>query len=283
MEAPRVSRPCCVCGSDCGLTPPSRAAGGRFLCVRCSAGGARPPIHRVQEPPADDGPIPIEGMSAELLNNLARAIESPPADPAVYPGEILSTARRVEKCPSCGHDMTNVPGSRCPRCGKLGRPKSAQARIAAANDQGYARERRARNIRTAIYYAAGLVTIGAVRLAQGAPELLWIDGRYLLIGGPIAMAVYVLCCLLFIGFDQPTWLNLLRLGAVHVMIDAIIAVIVSLPMSGCMTLIIAPAVAIVAYVMLLKRELDLEQLDAGLVAILSGAAAFGGVVISYYV
>lgn len=278
-----VPRVCCICGSDAGSTPASRDAGGQVVCVRCSAQGRRPARPQPAPVAADDGPVEVEGLTPEQLASLQQAVESPVPAPAIHPAEMIATSRKAARCAACGHDVSTTEGEVCPACGNLCRPRSSQAQTAAANARQYAADDRVRNRRTIVYASAGLAVTVGLRLAQRSPELLLEDARYLVVGSACGMAVYYLCCLIFIGFDQPLWVQLLRLLSVYLVLLAVLGVIVALPMSACMTLIIAPAVLVVLYVMLLKRELELDQLDAGIVGIVSGAAAFGGIVASYYV
>lgn len=285
MEDPSAAT-CCICGVPCPGTPPSARAGGRRICLKCSASGARPPAqHLGRDDDRDDGAgaaIAVEGLSQVQLEALTRAQESPPPPRGPRPADHARKHGTNVTCMHCGQDVTGVRSATCPACGELSQPRTSQGRIAAENRKDYAQARRAHNIRTVTLACAGIVVTLLVRLVQQEWNLLYVDARYLGVGIPAALVVYYLSCLIFIGIDTPVLTNMVRLGSVLVACNALLAVLVALPASGCITLIVAPTVVLTAYIMLLKTELELDQMDAGLMGILSCGVMVGCVVASYW-
>lgn len=278
---------CCICGADCTGTPPSAALGGRRICVLCSAKGVKPPKTSGGVPDVEDeGEIEIEGMSHVQLAALEEAQRHPPSAKKVAgPARESSPPAKPQKkaqCASCGADVTGVEDPRCPSCGELSRPRTSQGRIAAENRKEYAEDSRRRTKRALLLAAIGLVLLALIRGLQREPQLLLLDARYLGFGIPMAMVVYALCAAIFIGIDTPLPVQLARMAAILLLCHGVLAVLLALPASGCITLVVAPPVVFAIYFKFIKSELELDQMDAGLVSIISAGAMVGIIVASYW-
>ncbi len=179
-----------------------------------------------------------------------------------------ATADVAKPCPHCGYDLRGLRAMRCPECGKaitsasgLKRPWSRRLR-----DEQLARDlQRIDYLRPLIMIpaAAFVMTVGVALIEKSWEDLarLWIT----LIGGWIVgIVVYLAYGLIWLGFDSPWKLLVLRIGAVYFCTEALVL--------GQGTILFTPPVLIVSlvcYGALLWDQFDLDTHDCAILSILT--------------
>jgi hypothetical protein len=168
-------------------------------------------------------------------------------------------------CPGCGYDLKGLKKPRCPECGKV-LPLVTDREDRDAESKSIARKAYLRPVLMFVIGIMGLLILGAVR-GHGGPDMIV---RLLLtyaIGVPIGLLVYVICCLIWIGFNAPLHRVALSLAGIYAIVDLVGAVLGLIPMA-----IIAWAGSVITYVGLLMEELDLDLVDAVIVGIVTSLA-----------
>jgi len=168
-------------------------------------------------------------------------------------------------CPGCGYDLKGLKKPRCPECGKV-LPLVSDREDREAESKAIARKAYLRPVLMFAIGITGLLILGAVR-GQGGPDMIV---RLLLtyaIGVPIGLLVYVLCGLIWIGFNAPLHRVAISLAGIYAIVDLVGAVLGLIPMA-----IIAWAGSVITYVGLLMEELDLDLVDAVIVGISTSLA-----------
>lgn len=200
---------------------------------------------------SDDNVIPFEKSASA---HAARSGPKPHA-PAV-----AGLPVKELRCPACGYSMKGLRALRCPECGK---PVSAGP-VGRSGDAGVSQQRR--EIRKALLMLAiGLAgvfsIVGATHGLQGMIVYLIVFA----ISVPCGIAAYWLCCLLWVGFDEPMPMVALKLAGIYAVVDLLGQSLAFVPMLniGIMKL----AITGVAYIGLLMSMLELDQADAIGVAI----------------
>jgi len=109
-----------------------------------------------------------------------------------------------------------------------------------------------------IMFAVGVAIGGTVTLAtEGLDQAVGFGLQYI-ITVPIGVAVYMLFCLLWIGFDAPIHLIALELAGIYAVVDAAKVIVFLLPFGG----IVLWVVPLLMYVGLLMSRLDLDAPEA---------------------
>lgn len=177
----------------------------------------------------------------------------------------------LHTCINCGYDLAGLPEPPiCPECGTENpkrRPKSA--RRIELEQESRATIRKA-YLRPAIMLAVGLLGLLIVAASHGRPTDVLAYGLKFLIGVPVGLGVYVVCCLIWIGFDMPLHLIAFRLAAIYAVVDLLGA------LGGLLGIfkLLVLGLIYVTYVGLLMEELDLDLQDALILAFLTSFAHF---------
>lgn len=164
------------------------------------------------------------------------------------------------RCPSCGYSMKGLRSLRCPECGKA---VSASA-IGKTKDAGVDAQRnemRHLTIMLLVGLAGSIGLMLAMRGWEGAVGYLIVYA----ISVPAGLAAYFICCLLWVGFDEPMPIVAYKLAAIYAVVDLLSHGLSFVPVlnMGLLRLAIVGA----AYIGLLMSQLDLDQGDAIGVAI----------------
>ncbi|MBX3357924.1 MAG: hypothetical protein KF745_05805 [Phycisphaeraceae bacterium] len=267
MTTPQGSPPakiCIRCKQDCSSRPRTKDAAGRYTCRDCvealqanrAAQAAAAPVAAVAESepwafdPADD--------NAAIFGLADAPAAAPSAKPAGGP------------CKGCGNFI--APGVVvCTNCGfntKTGKQLGVKTGVDVLEDHSQRAKRQREGAKTAqqeyikplvmlIVGVAGVAVLGG----QGASSVL----AYLVatgIGVVVGLAVYWVCCMLWIGFDAPMGLTALRLAGIYVVVDLVAHLCDLLPIP--LLTMILPCLT---YMGLLMSMLDMEIVDAVVVAI----------------
>lgn len=161
-------------------------------------------------------------------------------------------------CAFCGYDLKGIRKPRCPECGKV-QPLITEKEDRAAESKAIARKAYWKPILMIVIGLGGLIIMGAAQGKGGATvvELLL---KYA-IGVPIGLLVYVLCCAIWIGFDAPLHRVTLSLAGIYAVVDLVSAVLGLIPIP-----VIGWVASIITYIGLMMDELDLDLMDAVIVA-----------------
>lgn len=278
---------CCVCSAPCGVTPPSRAARGQTICIKCSAAGRKPPPAAGQSNSSDlpdEAQIEVEGYSEQDVAVLAESQRAPPPAAGPHPTEayVRSTTRSRRVCEKCKAALPTGDENICPACGHLCRHFTSQARIAEENEKDYAEHGRRLTRLAWSLFAGGAALTVAIRVGTGNAQGLLEDAKHLSVAVPVGLVCYYLACILFLGIDGTLSGPLTRLASVYVALNGLFVAMLYLPMSGCIALIMIPAVLLVGYLFMLRRALELEYLEAGIFLVPSACVIFGAIVITWY-
>ena len=113
----------------------------------------------------------------------------------------------------------------------------------------------------------GLMLIVAFQFAIGRQEAIPQVLIAVVVQSLVGLVIFWICSLIWIGFDEPFHINVLRLLAIYAISWAALLVAASLPPLLCSAIIFVPAGI---FVLLHKKMLDLDLADAALVAVFTG-------------
>lgn len=116
-----------------------------------------------------------------------------------------------------------------------------------------------------VMFIAGTSIVSLLLVAQGAWAAVPFYFMKFAITVPIGLGVFLLCCLLWIGFDAPIHLIALQLAGIYAVTDVAWAVIGFIPLSSCLLWIVPAGI----YVGLLASLLEIEVSEAILVGVLT--------------
>jgi hypothetical protein len=257
------------------------------------------PRHAAPAPPRDGSPIiPDLSVPESLMVDGIIAVEPEKDKPRLHTRQCESCAKlinaEVSICPYCGYDTrVGSPGTLkqplyacvkcgydlaglpeppvCPECGTLNpkRKKPRTPRSAELEEQSREIARMA-YLRPAIMLGGGLLALFILTAALGKPTDMLAYGLKYLFDVPVGLGVYVVCCLLWIGFDMPLHLIAFRLAAIYAVVDVLDALGGLLGIFGFLFW----GLIYFAYLGLLKEELDIEFQDAWILAFLTSFAKF---------
>lgn len=163
------------------------------------------------------------------------------------------------KCPKCGYDASGLSGTRCPECGADVKPSTLRQ---TTNRKDFAREhRREQYWKPLTMFAVGAAGVALVMALNGEAD--GIPFYFLLLAAnvPIGLAAYFLCCLFWIGFDEPFHVTAVKLLGIYAVVDFVDEVCDLIPIP-----LLPWIIPIVTYIGLLMSMLDLEQYEAVLIA-----------------
>lgn len=290
------AKTCTKCGVDVAGKPRVKDPQGRYLCQPCFDAVKAAKAERPRASPAPADPIAEEGIFGMVNLDALQPVDTgpKPRELKVCPAcgkardkdsvvcvncgfddragfqrgtGVGASARKggATACPGCGYDLKGLKKPRCPECGKV-LPLATDREDRDAESKSIARKAYLRPVLMFVIGITGLLILGAVR-GQGGPDMIV---RLLLtyaIGVPIGLLVYVLCCLIWIGFNAPLHRVAISLAGIYAIVDLVGAVLGLIPMA-----IIAWAGSVITYVGLLMEELDLDLVDAVIVGISTSLA-----------
>lgn len=187
-------------------------------------------------------------------------LQAPAPDPHAPAGAIAKPdSSAAVKCSGCGYDMTGLKSPRCPECGKIRLKQSRREQL----EEHSRRTARDAWLKPVIMIAVGLTGIAIWQLIadrSGRDLMLSMVGFGLKI--PIGLFVYYTCAVIWIGFDMPFRLIILRLIAVYALTS-----LIAIPVGHLPTIVIPAAIMFIVYTGLLADMLDLDFQDASFVAL----------------
>ncbi|MGH7131396.1 MAG: hypothetical protein ACREJO_05575 [Phycisphaerales bacterium] len=163
-------------------------------------------------------------------------------------------------CPYCDYDLTGLKQLRCPECGNVidvadlkATPTLAKVKVPVQWHE---------LVRPAIIFAVALAIVSVIFLLDKGSTPIDLIKYYIVqaVVVPCGLLAYWLIGVIWMGFDQSLVSVTVRLAMVFVVYDAIM-LLGSLILGGWLVLLLWP-VAMVAYVLLLQKELDIEITDA---------------------
>lgn len=277
-EAPQqpAEKICVYCGLDCSDRPRVKNEKGQYACRSCMP--KQPAPTNVAAASAADDALQLEDAPPEPPAEtcpMCHRRKLPDHEQCVHCGfsprhglqksnvpGASTTSSSALTCRQCGYDMTGLPSPRCPECGTVTRMQSRRAlHDAIASD--VLRETYLTPLLMLVIGAS--VTSVILLMNEGATEVLYYLASYL-ISVPVGVGVFLACCVIWIGFDAPIHLTALRLAGIYAVVDAASEVLGFLPL-GLLSYIFL----LLLYMALLSQLLEIEIVDAFLVAVLTGA------------
>lgn len=211
------------------------------------------PEHRIDRSSGEDDDILELAPEEPAEPHPALSRRPPEADPR----------GAAKPCPGCGYDIRGLRSGVCPECGRsLDRaPGSVLATVSTRSSW--------LDTKALVYAGVGLLA-GAVTYAIAEDPLL----------GPLAFGVdfvatviigwvvFLVCSMMWIGFDQPLRMTVVQLIGAYGGYAGVSAVLGYIPFFGFFAFIISAIVLIG----LLGDLLDIEYKDAFVIALISGVA-----------
>ncbi len=283
------SKICVSCGEDCSTKPRTKDRSGRYLCRACydARQSSVATAEADPEPLAVDfgvqrtcpncgtvlAPDVVMCMSCGFNTKTGRAVSVMVAAEPV--DEFVPRDRSIKKCRQCGYDLAGIKTARCPECGLVNMPVTKRE-IEQKESRAIGRREYTKPI---IIFAVAFGIFLAFAASLGATRnFLEISLIKYGVNVPLGMAVYFVCCMMWIGFDAPWRLTALRLLATYTVVDlvAIFAFFIPFPAVGLITIAVATAAMMV-------ELMDLDFQDALIVAVLTMLAriVLGMVILVY--
>lgn len=286
---------CVRCGEDCADRPRVKTRDGRYMCKACEAQLATQSRAAATAPapsptnalaPASDGTIPLaDDQTIPIAVDTTIPLEEPeprrsPKDAFRPKGVPTGTAAvaagvgaspAVSACVKCGYALDGVNSPRCPECGTLN-TKYAVRRERDAQDSAEV-ERKAYMQPIALFLICFAAT-AMLALGDRGVEFMIARSVFTLVWGVLGFIVFTVCCLIWIGFDAPWHLNLVRFLAISAATAAIYQAVGLLPGAGLLMIVWNVGVMIV-YIGMLQKFLDLDLQDALLVGVITTAMRWG--------
>lgn len=182
--------------------------------------------------------------------------------PPSQPSAPSAPPRQGKPCPNCGYDITGLTQRKCPECGSV-----LELALLAKTRKDRARQQyRAALIAPAIMMVIGLVgavvALGLLYSWSAAPYYLAAFG--LQVGN--AVVVFFLCSVVWIGLDDPIPVVALKIGGIYALLNFAEILLFQIPLLGSFFAMIFVSFA---YLLLLMKQLDLEMIEAVVVAVLT--------------
>jgi hypothetical protein len=282
---------CILCKQDCSKKPRLRDPQGRYTCEACAneaeAKAAAKKSATAPPPPPPDPEEPDLSYALEEEQKVAAPLAADTAScmgcgVLMPPGALICThcgfdtrtgaptktskkeKRGPKRCEKCGYDLTGLKKPKCPECGHvftLGRDLKKER--AEDNRQTI----RWAYIKPLITIAAGLALMCIIAASRGGEA--YVIG-YLIkyaAGFPIAAMVFWICCLMWVGFDAPLHLMLLRMAGVCAVTDAAAAAVDGLPLY-----FVTRAFIMIVFVGTLTDAMEMDMTDALIVGVITWLA-----------
>lgn len=275
-SAESSSKRCIYCGQDCSNKPRLKDRMGRYSCREC--------VDRKQAPiPMDDG-LPVDLAGMESAATPAGGLQLCPGCQSSMPhgssvcvqcgfdtrkGAAITTAQGVDKirsggkgkCPECGYSLKGLRENRCPECGTI---------IARMTERERAREDSARIARMAyvkplIQLAVGIAAMALLLLGrERGDEMVYFATLY---GSRLAavLLVHVTCCVIWIGFDAPIRLIVLRMAGVLALVDMLALFLLTFAPIP----LVINVIALLVLMALLADSFEIELVDAVIVGLIA--------------
>lgn len=163
-------------------------------------------------------------------------------------------------CAGCGYNLHGLRSARCPECGTVNVVRTSRRE----RDREESRRRAKRAYITPACMLAGGLAATAIILGSSSVAAI---PAYLLvfaIGFVVSLIVYLVCSVIFIGFDEPLPLTAMRLAGVYAVVDALFAIISLLPFGFLGWVVIS-----IVWVGLMVEVMEIETLDAVIFGVLS--------------
>lgn len=216
----------------------------------------------------DEGPIPLEPEA------LAPERPPPPRPAPALERPAMPRPRASRNvggavCAKCGYDISGLKSMHCPECGtELGKAMNAIAR-----KKDFKKQLSAEYVRSSSIMVVSLAAALAVfywKMAGGASTAAMGLGVYLgltIAGVIVGYIVFFACSMLWIGFDQPPLVTILRLTALYAIADIPRMLCSGIPF---VRWLLPGAI----YMWLMSLWLDLDSRDAFLVTALTITVQF---------
>ncbi len=293
-----VSKLCVRCGEDCADRPRVRTRDGRYMCKACEAqlagqsvghsagqsvGQARGNLASAGVAPAsDDGTIPLaEDHTIPIAVDTTIPLEEPSprrsAKEAFAPKGVptggaavaagVAAGPLVNACVKCGYSLAGVSAPRCPECGTLN-TKYAVRRERDAQDSAEV-ERKAYMQPIGLFLVCFAAVVFLAFQSGGTGKAVQQSFLTLLNAG-VGFFAFTTCCLIWIGFDAPWHLNLVRFLAISAATSAMYQITGMLPAT-----LVWNIGVLFLYIGMLQKFLDLDLQDALLVGVITSGLRWG--------
>ncbi|MEK6701524.1 MAG: hypothetical protein AABZ53_04625 [Planctomycetota bacterium] len=294
-QSPKVPKICIRCGQDCAGKPRTKDATGRYTCDDCAKtlmaqpdapSPADPSIIPLEHEPhapslasmIDDSTLPRSCANCGIILGKSAVICSSCGFNTTT-GKVTGATPSPSggrKCLKCGYALEGLTSARCPECGTM---NTAAQRVATSKEKAYRESVRLEYTKPVWMFVIGLVlsvalaalsTKGNVTASTAMLVYLFKYALYV----PSGVIVFLLCCAIWIGFNAPIHLTALRLAGIYAITDAVASVVgFIIPMQ-----LIVWLAMLLTYVGLLQDMLELDLVDAILVAVVTFFVRLGVVV-----
>jgi hypothetical protein len=216
------------------------------------------------------GPIPFEEDVAPPPR--VQVPKTPLTKPGATNRQPASNAP-APKCPDCGYSLAGIQGARCPECGgDIGKSSVAKAR----------RQRAAVEQRSEYWKAFYITLAGLAVMALAVAFTGWLNdefdqvplrvlvalGSYVVLV-PLGYLAYFLLAAVWFGSDEPPGMTILRLAAAYALADAVSEIV-----SIAFILFLTQALIFGAYIGLLMKFLELDAMEATVLALVTALLKF---------
>ncbi len=246
-----------LCARDCSGVPRVKDAHGNYVCKACESASAN-----AVEP--DDIAIePDRPTSRGVCPSCFRPL---PPDTGVCVSCSTGLNRKPNPdgsgptCQKCGYDLTGARSLICPECGTTQRPQAKKSL-----DMSH-QVRRDAYLKPAIAMLAGIAAVtiflASVGMVVSVPSIL----LAILIQSVVGLLIYWICSVVWIGFDEPFHINVMRLLAIYSISWFALLVTLSLPFLCAASIFLPTAL----FALLHKKMLDIDLADAAIVSVITG-------------
>jgi len=293
------AKTCTRCGTDCNGKPRTKDLQGRYICQPCvdkqqamqaapkpEASGEQarastaiadraepegfnvfdlaPSANAAKVAPCPNCGLPVNEKAAVCVSCGYSKAHGRTLKESDVPKSADPPRGVRQQCKKCGYDLRGLKSAKCPECGTLNNRPTRRERDKETSVE-VARETYRKPL---IYLAIGLIGMFLIRgLEQGGgPSHVLGYALGYAIQLPIGLAVYWVCCLIWIGFDAPVHLTVLRLAGIYALVDLIGTVLGVVPILGG---VIGWMLALFFYVGLLMDLLEMDLQDTIIVGLLT--------------
>ncbi len=282
---------CVQCKRDCSARPRQKDAQGRYHCQECvdkrtaeKQAAAAVAVEEPVEPFMLDIPIsapvakmpsgrPCPDCGAFLPEKTVICVgcgfnaQTGMKAQAEKPIKAKKSLRGPGKCTGCGYSLKGLKSPKCPECGTVNVPQTDKRLQDREDSKAVVRKA---YLQPLIMFVVGACVSCALFGAYGASSNDIAD--YLIGFGikvPIGLVVYVICGMLWLGFDAPLHLIAIRLLGIYAVVEAIqVGADIILPT------MVAGLIGCAFYVHLLSEMVDMDLPDAVIVGLLTFLAKF---------